>query len=96
MGTSLGDILSGLAAAATGAEAGVSNRRELQRRAMQQLLAQRLQEAQIGNYQSEARRREAQTRIEETRARACTRLQHLVDPVTGQVYGYDQIGRAHV
>lgn len=52
----LGGILRGLTGAAEGAEQGLANRAELERQARMQLLAQRLQEAQIGHLTAETRR----------------------------------------
>lgn len=71
MALNFGDLLSGLAAGATGVEAGIANRRELERRARLDLIAQRLQDAELGNYQGLATHRaaqDAQDRADRTRA----------------------------
>jgi hypothetical protein len=81
MGISLGTVLSGLVPLAEGAERGVDARKQLERQARQQLLAQRLQESEITRNYAEADKAK--------RAPAAGKLQHLVDPVTGAVYGYD-------
>jgi hypothetical protein len=47
-------LIRGLTEAATGAQQGIADRRAMQQKAMQDLLAKRLTEAQIANYQSEA------------------------------------------
>lgn len=82
MPLSVGGLLQGLTQGATGALAGVNARQERERQAMHELLAQRLAEAQISNLQSQVK----------TRGQAkpgAKKLQHLQDPVTGQVYNYD-------
>jgi hypothetical protein len=53
VGVNLAGLLQGLTTAATGAQAGIADRKELERQARMQLLAQRLQEAQIGHLQAQ-------------------------------------------
>ena len=90
----LGDILSGLAAAAGGVEQGIAQRRELERQARLQLLQQNLANANMDinrqrldlerqNYQSEAERRRAQTANEEQRIKDARNR-----PPAGQVGKY--------
>lgn len=85
----LGGILRGLTTAAGGAEQGIANRAELERQARLQLLAQRLQDAQVQNYQSEIQRRSDQTRIDEIKAKNQKAPPRLVDPVTGTIWERD-------
>lgn len=72
MGIDLSSLLQGLSTATGGIARGLGERqttqRELERQARLDLMAQRLQEAQLGNYQSEIQRRQAQTQAEQAKA----------------------------
>lgn len=66
----IGSLLQAGSTLAGGIAEGEQRKRELERRARMDMLAQRLQDAQIANYQSEAQRRTDQTAYEQARLRA--------------------------
>ena len=92
-------LVRGFTSMAQGALQGEELRRERERQARMDLLAERLQQSQADlqrrNIESEIQRREDQTENERARlAAGAGKRQKLVDPVTGQVYGYDPVNNS--